>query len=50
MVADNVGPLFDPAEYLEYVRTCGRYTSEHREATIEYSEEPDAVEISVFLG
>lgn len=48
VVADNVGESFDPTEYLEYVRTCGRYASEHRPATVEYSTLPDAVEISVF--
>ena len=48
VVADNVGDLFDPSDYLTYVRTCGRYESEHREATIEYTDLPDAVEISVF--
>jgi catechol O-methyltransferase len=50
VVADNVGDLFDPSEYLDYVRSCGRYESEHREATIEYTDLPDAVEISVFRG
>lgn len=48
VVADNVGESFDPAEYLEYVRTCGHYDSEHRESTIEYHTLPDAVEISVY--
>ncbi|MEM7412416.1 MAG: class I SAM-dependent methyltransferase [Myxococcota bacterium] len=47
VVADNVGDLFDPGEYLAYVRSCGRYDSEHRQATIEYTDLPDAVEISV---
>ena len=50
VVADNVGESFDPAEYLEYVRTCGRYDSEHRPATVEYTTLPDAVEVSVFRG
>jgi len=50
VVADNVGESFNPAEYLEYVRTCGRYDSEHRPATVEYSDLPDAVEVSVFKG
>lgn len=50
VVADNVGPLFDPTEYLDYVRTCGRYESEHRVSKLEYSDHPDAVEISVFRG
>jgi len=48
VVADNVGESFNPTEYLEYVRTCGHYESEHREATIEYTTLPDAVEISVY--
>ena len=50
VVADNVGESFNPTEYLEYVRTCGRYDSEHRPATVEYSTLPDAVEISVYRG
>lgn len=50
VVADNVGDLFDPHEYLDYVRSCGHYESEHREATIEYTKLPDAVEISVVRG
>jgi catechol O-methyltransferase len=50
VAADNVGPLFGAAPYLEYVRTCGRYESENRVATLEYSNIPDAVEISVFNG
>ena len=29
-VADNVGPLFGAAPYLDYVRGCGHYESEHR--------------------
>ena len=48
VVADNVGPLFGAAEYLDYVRDCGHYDSEHREATLEYSSIPDAVEVSVY--
>ncbi len=50
VVADNVGPLFGATEYLDYVRNCGRYDSENRVATVEYSSVPDAVEISVFRG
>jgi len=50
VVADNVGPIFGAGPYLDYVRSCGRYDSEHRASTIEYSELPDAVEISVFRG
>ena len=48
VVADNVGDVFDPHEYLAYVRTCGRYESEYREATIEYTDLPDGVEISLW--
>ena len=50
VVADNVGDVFDPHAYLEYVRSCGRYDSENRAATIEYTQLPDAVEISVVRG
>jgi len=50
VVADNVGEVFGATTYLEYVRGCGRYDSEHRPATIEYSTIPDAVEISVYRG
>ena len=50
VVADNTGDLFSPETYLTYVRTCGRYDSESREARIEYSQLPDAVEISVYRG
>jgi catechol O-methyltransferase len=50
VVADNVGPIFGAGPYLDYVRGCGRYESEHRATTIEYSRLPDAVEISVFRG
>jgi len=48
VVADNVGEIFKPEEYLDYVRGCGRYENEHRVSTIEYTEIPDAVEISVY--
>ncbi len=48
VVADNVGDIFNPGEYLDYVRTCGHYESENRQATIEYTSVPDAVEISVY--
>lgn len=48
VVADNVGERFNPEEYLDYVRNCGRYLSENRTATIEYTSVPDAVEISVY--
>jgi len=48
VVADNVGKIFSPEAYLDYVRNCGRYDCEHRPATIEYTALPDAVEISVY--
>ena len=48
VVADNVGKVFGPEVYLDYVRNCGRYQSENRPATIEYTSVPDAVEISVY--
>ena len=48
VVADNVGKIFAPEAYLDYVRNCGHYDSEHREATIEYTSVPDAVEISTY--
>ena len=50
VVADNVGEIFGAEPYLEYVRSCGRYTSENRPATIEYTTLADAVEISTFTG
>lgn len=49
VVADNVGEIFGNTGYLEYVRECGRYASENRPATIEYTAVKDAVEISTFL-
>jgi predicted O-methyltransferase YrrM len=48
VVADNVGKIFAPEPYLDYVRNCGYYDSEEREETIEYTAVPDAVEISVY--
>ncbi len=50
VVADNVGEIFGAATYLDYVRSCGRYESENCPAHIEYSDLPDAVEISVYQG
>jgi len=50
IVADNVGPLFGAHDYLDFVRSCGRYDSENRVATLEYSEIPDAVEVSIYRG
>ena len=48
VVADNVGEIFQPEAYLDYVRHCGHYECENRPATIEYTAVPDAVEISVY--
>ena len=48
VVADNVGKIFAPEPYLDYVRNCGHYDCETREATVEYTSVPDAVEISVY--
>ncbi|MAT92033.1 MAG: SAM-dependent methyltransferase [Halioglobus sp.] len=50
VVADNVGDIFNPDDFLDYVRHCGRYTCEQRAATIEYTDVPDAVEICVYRG
>jgi catechol O-methyltransferase len=50
VVADNVGEMFGADAYLEYVRGCGRYDSENRPAHVEYSDLPDAVEISIYKG
>jgi catechol O-methyltransferase len=50
VVADKVGEIFGADKYLNYVRTCGRYDSSNRVATIEYTSLPDAVEISIFKG
>ena len=47
--ADNVGPHFNPEEYLEYVRTSDHYESEYHESHIEYREEEDGIEISRFM-
>ena len=49
VVADNVGEIFGAERYLDYVRGCGAYRSENRADTIEYTELPDAVEISTRL-
>ena len=48
--ADNVGSLFDPEQYLAYVRECGHYDSRSEESHIEYTNLPDRAEISVFRG
>jgi catechol O-methyltransferase len=48
--ADNVGPHFNPEEYLEYVRDGGHYDSTYHQSHIEYREEEDGVEISVYRG
>ncbi len=47
VVADNVGEFFGAEPYLQYVRESGKFDSENRVATIEYTSLPDAVEISV---
>lgn len=49
VVADNVGEIFGAGAFLDYVRNCGRYRCEHREATIEYTGIPDAVEIAEYI-
>ncbi len=49
VVADNVGKIFGVDSYLDYVRGSGRYESVNRQATIEYTSVPDAVEISTYL-
>jgi catechol O-methyltransferase len=46
--ADNVGPMFNPEQYLEYVRNCGRYDTRYERGYIEYSSIEDGVEISVY--
>ena len=48
--ADNVGPLFNPESYLNYVRESGKYESTHHISTIEYTDRPDAAEVSIFRG
>jgi catechol O-methyltransferase len=50
VVADNVGEIFSPEAFLDYLRNCGRFDCEHREAAIEYTAVPDAVEIAVYRG
>jgi catechol O-methyltransferase len=50
VVADNVGEVFGEQPYLDYVRSGSRYQSENRVATIEYTDLPDAVEISTYTG
>ena len=48
--ADNVGPLFNPEEYLEYVNTSGHYDTKYHKSHIEYTNREDGVEISVYRG
>lgn len=48
--ADNVGPLFNPQEYLDYVRDSGHYDTEYHKSHIEYTDREDGVEISVYRG
>lgn len=46
VIADNVG-FFDVNDYLEYVRSSGRYNSRNVASSVEYRDAlPDAVEIS----
>ena len=50
IVADNV-TFLGTTDYLEHVRTCGRYDSTYRESTLEYHDDiVDALEVSVFRG
>jgi len=49
VVADNVGEIFGAEAYLDHVRYSGKYRSENRPGTIEYTHLPDAVEISTYL-
>ncbi|MDA0788865.1 MAG: class I SAM-dependent methyltransferase [Proteobacteria bacterium] len=46
--ADNVGPAFNPKEYLDYVRQCGHYDTEYHRSHIEYTDREDGIEISIF--
>ena len=48
--ADNVGPLFDAEEYLNYVRSCGHFETRHVVSTVEYTDLEDAAEISIYRG
>ncbi len=51
VVADNVGMFAGADAYLDHVRTCGRYTSMHHDATVEYQDTIyDMVEVSTWLG
>ena len=50
IVADNV-TFLGTTDYLEHVRTCGRYDSSYRESTLEYHDDViDALEVSVLRG
>ena len=51
VVADNVGPLFGAHDYLDYVRSCGRYESRYVDSHLEYQDAlEDGIEISVWRG
>ena len=51
VVADNVGMFAGIEGYLDHVRTSGKYTSVHHDATIEYREDIyDMVEVSTWIG
>ncbi|KAM4707910.1 catechol O-methyltransferase-like isoform 2-T2 [Discoglossus pictus] len=49
LVADNVVCPGCP-EFLDYVRTCGRYDCTNFPSHLEYSNKPDALEKAVFRG
>ena len=50
VIADNVG-FFRVPDYLDYVRSCGRYQSRYFVSTVEYNPGlPDGVEVSTFSG
>ncbi|XP_072271781.1 catechol O-methyltransferase-like [Pyxicephalus adspersus] len=49
LVADNV--IYPGApDFLEYVRTCGRYDCTNYPSHVEYTDKPDALERAVFRG
>ena len=53
VVADNAGVFAQGGlkDYLEYVRTSGKYRSEFVESTLEWREDvPDGMEVSTYLG
>lgn len=53
VVADNAGVFAQGGlkEYLEYVRTSSKYTSEYVKSTLEWRDDvPDGLEVSTYLG